>query len=188
MNEFVGISHVYLVDRLERISAQVAFGEKGSLPKHITPSRHFPPTWFDKTYKHTLDVRKRSNWEVSENKTDLCSWLEAPTHPVLTPQNITLSFDSYTTGTRCSMGAPVRYKIQPCSDIHKEWDWRSSAANQPCRACVSSLAKERSLQHRPDADHSFQLPIAPCAGFLIYRLDLGNTVTDISCQALLFLT
>lgn len=86
------------------------------------------------------------------------------------------------------MGAPVRYEIQPCPDIHEEWDWRSSAANQPCRARVSSLAKERSLQHRPDADHSFQPPIAPCAGSLIYRLDLVNTVTDISCQALLSLS
>lgn len=44
MNEFVGISHVYLVDRRERISAQVASGEKGSLPKHITPSGQFLPT------------------------------------------------------------------------------------------------------------------------------------------------
>lgn len=89
---------------------------------------------------------------------------------------------------RCSMGAPVRYKLQPYPAIHEKWDWRSSTSNQPCRACVSSLAKERSPQHRPDADHLHQPSIALCAGSLNYRLDLVHAITDICFQALLSLS
>lgn len=154
-----------------------------SLPKHITPSGHFLPTWVDKIYKHTLDVRKRSSWEVSENKTALCSLLEVPTHPVMTPKGITLAL----TPTPQWPGTAWD-KLQPCPATHKEWNWRSSAGNQPCQECVSSLAKERSLQHRPDADHSLQPPTAPCAGSLTYRLDLVNNTADISFQALLSLS
>lgn len=43
MNKFVDVSHVYLVNRIDRILAQVVSGEK-SLPKRIIPSGHFLPT------------------------------------------------------------------------------------------------------------------------------------------------
>lgn len=68
LNKFVDVSHVYLVDRIDGTLAQVAPGEKVCQNVLHQADIFFLP---DLTkHKHTLDVRKRSNWEVSDNKTD----------------------------------------------------------------------------------------------------------------------